>query len=175
MNNQKYSPEYLLKQTAGARASLLAVLIFTVVNLAMLLLNTGTYFLFSASVPFFLTRFAWGMDQDMYYLGLTSNSIGMYTYIALVISAVILVLYLLCWLLGKKFPGWLIVALVFFIIDTVVLLVVSLLLEILTENILDLVFHGLIVFQLIQGISANYKLEKMIAEFDPSDPDHISF
>ena len=35
MNNQKYSPEYLLKQTAGARASLLAVLIFTVVNLAV--------------------------------------------------------------------------------------------------------------------------------------------
>ena len=85
MNNQKYSPEYLLKQTAGARASLLAVLIFTVVNLAMLLL------------------------------------------------------------------------------------------EILGKTILDLVFHGLIIFQLIQGISANYKLEKMIAEFDPSDPDHISF
>ena len=175
MNNRKYSPEYLLKQTAGARASLLAVLIFTVVNLAMLLLEIDMYFLFSASVPFFLTRFAWGMDQDMYYLGLTSNSIGMYTYIALVISAVILVLYLLCWLLSKKRPGWLIAALVFFIIDTVALLVVSLLLEILTENILDLVIHAWVLFELIQGISANYKLEKMIAEFDPSDPDHISF
>ena len=70
---------------------------------------------------------------------------------------------------------WLIVALVFFIIDTVALLVVSLLLEILTENILDLVIHAWVLFELIQGISANNKLEKMIAEFDPSDPDHISF
>ena len=170
MNNQKYSPEYLLKQTAGARASLLAVLIFTVVNLAMLLLEIDMYFVFSATVPQYLTAFCMGMDFEKGYLGF-----GPFTAIALVVSAVVLVLYLLCWLLSKKRPGWLIAALVFFIIDTVVLLVVSLLLEILTENILDLVFHGLIVFQLIQGISANYKLEKMIAEFDSSDPDHISF
>ena len=170
MNNQKYSPEYLLKQTAGARASLLAVLIFTVVNLAMLLLEIDMYFVFSATVPQYLTAFCMGIDIGQGYLGF-----GPFTAIALVVSAVVLVLYLLCWLLSKKRPGWLIAALVFFIIDTVVLLVVSLLLEILTENILDLVFHGLIVFQLIQGISANYKLEKMIAEFDPSDPDHISF
>ena len=93
----------------------------------------------------------------------------------IVAAAVILVLYLLCWLPSKKHPGWLIAALVFFIIDTVALLAVSLLLEIPRETILDLVFHGLIIFQLIQCISANYKLEKMIAEFDPSDPDHISF
>lgn len=170
MNNRKYSPEYLLKQTAGARASLLAVLIFTVVNLAMLLLEIDMYFVFSATVPQYLTAFCMGIDIGQGYLGF-----GPFTAIALVVSAVVLVLYLLCWLLSKKRPGWLIAALVFFIIDTVVLLVVSLLLEILTENILDLVFHGLIVFQLIQGISANYKLEKMIAEFDPSDPDHISF
>ena len=170
MNNQKYSPEYLLKQTAGARASLLAVLIFTVVNLAMLLLEIDMYFVFSATVPQYLTAFCMGIDIGQGYLGF-----GPFTAIALVVSAVVLVLYLLCWLLSKKRPGWLIAALVFFIIDTVALLAVSLLLEILTENILDLVFHGLIIFQLIQGISANYKLEKMIAEFDPSDPDHISF
>lgn len=170
MNNQKYSPEYLLKQTAGARASLLAVLIFTVVNLAMLLLETDRYFLFSASVPQYLTAFGMGFDMGLGYL-----SFGPFTAIALVVSAVVLVLYLLCWLLSKKRPGWLIAALVFFIIDTVALLVVSLLLEILTENILDLVIHAWVLFELIQGISANYKLEKMIAEFDPSDPDHISF
>ena len=168
MNNRKYSPEYLLKQTAGARASLLAVLIFTVVNLAMLLLETDRYFLFSASVPQYLTAFGMGFDLGLGYWGF-----GPFTAIALVVSAVVLVLYLLCWLLSKKRPGWLIAALVFFIIDTV--LVVSLLLEILTENILDLVIHAWVLFELIQGISANYKLEKMIAEFDPSDPDHISF
>lgn len=170
MNNQKYSPEYLLKQTAGARASLLAVLIFTVVNLAMLLLEIDMYFVFSATVPQYLTAFCMGIDIGQGYLGF-----GPFTAIALVVSAVVLVLYLLCWLLSKKRPGWLIAALVFFIIDTVALLAVSLLLEILGKTILDLVFHGLIIFQLIQGISANYKLEKMIAEFDPSDPDHISF
>ena len=170
MNNQKYSPEYLLKQMAGARASLLAVLIFTVVNLAMLLLETDRYFLFSASVPQYLTAFGMGFDLGLGYWGF-----GPFTAIALVVSAVVLVLYLLCWLLSKKRPGWLIAALVFFIIDTVALLVVSLLLEILTENILDLVIHAWVLFELIQGISANNKLEKMIAEFDPSDPDHISF
>lgn len=170
MNNRKYSPEYLLKQTAGARASLLAVLILTVVSLAMLLLEIDMYFVFSATVPQYLTAFCMGIDIGQGYLGF-----GPFTAIALVVSAVVLVLYLLCWLLSKKRPGWLIAALVFFIIDTVALLVVSLLLEILTENILDLVIHAWVLFELIQGISANYKLEKMIAEFDPSDPDHISF
>lgn len=162
-NAQKLSPEYLLKQMSGARSSLLVVLIFTVVNLAMLLLDSGRYFLFSASVPYYLTAFGMGMD-----MGFGSDGIGTFTLVALGISAVILVLYLLSWLLSKRRPGWLVAALVLFILDTLALVGLSLAMDVLAESIMDFVFHGWVVIELIQGISANGKLKKLVAEFDPN-------
>lgn len=164
-NAQKLSPEYLLKQFAGARSSLLVVLIFTVVNLAMLLLDSGTYFLFSASVPYYLTAFGMGMD-----IGMGADGIGTFTLVALGISAAVLVLYLLSWLLSKKRPGWLVAALVLFILDTVALVLACLALDALVDSVMDFVFHGWVIISLIQGISANGKLRKMIDEFDPNDP-----
>ena len=48
----KNSREYLLRQVANGRYSLLLIVILTVVNLIMTILDTNTYFLFSASVPY---------------------------------------------------------------------------------------------------------------------------
>lgn len=45
----KNSREYLLRQVANGRYSLLLIVILTVVNLIMTILDTNTYFLFSAS------------------------------------------------------------------------------------------------------------------------------
>lgn len=161
MNNNKreVTPEHLLKQLAGARSSLLLVLVFTVVNLVMLLTDAGRYFLFSASVPYYLTAFGVGMDYGMGYTG-----IGPMTMVGLGISAATLVLYLLCWLLSKKRPGWLVVALVAFTLDTLALLGLSLALDMLTGNIMDFIFHAVLIWELFQGISANKKLKKMIEE-----------
>ena len=167
MNNkkaQKLTPEYLLKQIYGVRHSLLIVLIFTLVNLVMLLLDGSTYFLFSASVPYYLTAFAMGMDMGMGYEG-----IGTFTLIALV-----LVFYLLCWLQCKKRPGWYVAALVAFILDTLALVGLSLMLEMVTDNIMDFVFHGWVIISLIQGISANRKLRKLVEEFDPDADELLS-
>ena len=49
----KNSREYLLRQVANGRYSLLLIVILTVVNLIMTILDTNTYFLFSASVPYY--------------------------------------------------------------------------------------------------------------------------
>lgn len=158
----KTSPEYLLQQIAGARSALLVVLIFTVVNLVMLLLDSGTYFLFSASVPYYLTAFGLGMD-----IGMGESGIGTFTLISLGISAVMLLLYLLSWLLSKKRSGWLVVALVAFVLDTVALVLVCLAFDAVTDSIVDFLFHGWVILQLAQGIIANRKIRKMIREFDP--------
>ena len=155
----KNSPEFLQKQVAGARSSLLLVIVFTVVNLAMLLLDSGTYFLFSASVPYYMTAFGMGMD-----LGMGEAGIGTFTLIALGISAVVLVLYLVCWLLSKKRPGWIVVAFVAFILDTLALLGLCLMMDMLVDSIMDLVFHAWVVVSLMQGIIANGKLKKLPAE-----------
>ena len=155
----KTSPEYLQKQAASSRSSLLIVLIFTVVNLAMLLLDSGTYFLFSASVPYYLTAFGIGMD-----IGLGASGIGTFTIIGLAISAVILAWYLLCWLLSKKRSGWMVAALVTFLLDTAALVALCLAMDALAESVMDLVFHAWVIWVMIQSISAGKKLKNLPAE-----------
>lgn len=151
----KTTPAYFARQIAEGRYALLLILIFTVVNLAFLLLDTGRYFLFSASVPYYLT--ALGILMDV-------SGFGVYTTTALVISAVILVVYLLCWLLSKKRGVWLTVALVLFILDTIGLAVAAFtLLEEPASCILDLVFHILAIVALVQGVVYSGKLKRHLA------------
>ena len=125
----KNSREYLENKMKSARHSLLLVIIFTIVNLVLLLADGNTYFLFSASVPFYLTVFGMGMDAEM--------GISVFTTTALVISAVILAAYLLCWIFSKRKVGWYTVALVLFIIDTALLVLMALSFDVLADSIMD--------------------------------------
>lgn len=150
----KNAPEQLLNRINSGRHTLLLILIMTVVNLLLLLLNSDTYFLFSASIPYYLTLFGMVFDEM---LG-SIHPIGLLTIIALVISAVILGLYLLCWILGKKRRGWLIAALIFFSVDTVGLIVLSLLVED-YSGIVDLVIHVFAVISIASGVRAYSKLK----------------
>lgn len=155
----KNSREYQVRKLATARSSLIVVIAFTVINLILLLTESNTYFLFSASAPSFLTAFGMGMD-----IGLGNPGIGVYTTTALVISAVIVAAYLLCWILSKKRSGWFVVAAVLFIIDTVLLVLLSLSVDTLRENIVDLIFHAWVLVELFQAIAAAKKLKNMPAE-----------
>ena len=148
----KNSSEYLLKQIAGGRYSLLLILIFTVVNLVLLLVDSDRYFLFSASVPYYFTAFGIGMDSAL------SGGIGTFTITALVISLLILAVYLLCWILSKKRTGWLTAALVLFCVDTVGLLFLSYIFE--TSNLLDFLLHAWAIYSLANGVYCAGKLKK---------------
>ena len=119
----KNSREYLLRQVANGRYSLLLIVILTVVNLIMTILDTNTYFLFSASVPYYLVFVGMGIENG--FVNGAWNVKGTLTYTGLVIALVIVAVYLLCWLLSKKRAGWLTAALVLFIIDTVALVVIT--------------------------------------------------
>lgn len=155
----KNSPEYLAKQVAGGRYSLLLILIFTVVNLILLLVDANRYFLFSASVPYYFTAFGMGMDSVI------SDGIGTYTITALVISVLILGVYLVCWLLSKKQVGWLTAALVLFSIDTVGLLFFSfIIMESPLSNLLDILLHAWAIYELAYAIRCAGKLKKLSAQ-----------
>ena len=160
----------LRRQSDSGRHTLLMVVVLTAVNLVMLVTDAGRYFLFSASVPYYLTAFCLGMDGG-------AGGIGQFTTVALVISAVIVAAYLLCWFLGRKKSGWYVVALVMFAVDTLVLLALAVLLDILAESIMDLVFHGVVVFSLLQTILAERKIKKAAVAENPAyvDPwDQVS-
>ena len=151
----KNSPSYLEGRLSSARYSLLLVILFTVVNLVLLLTQSDRYFLFSASVPYYLTAFGMGMDQGV------GGSV--FTVTALVISALILAAYLICWHQSKYHWVCTIIALGLFAIDTILLVVIVMNLELLRENILDLLFHAWAVTELVRAVIAQRKLQTLPA------------
>ena len=157
-NNPNETPrQKLTRQYASGRSTLLSLVIFSAINMVLLLLISETYFLFSATVPYYLTAFCTSLDDLM---GGAFFTVG-----AVVISLIILGVYLLCWGLSKKHPGWLVAAFIFLIMDSLALVVVSLLIpDLLLSSILDLVFHILILVSVGMAVSANGKLKTLPPE-----------
>lgn len=162
----KNSPEALMAKAKSGRHSLLLIIIFTIINLVMVLLDSGTYFLFSASVPYYVTLLFKALENG-FSSGAWVN--GPATIGALVFSFVVLTLYFLCWLLSDKHRGWLITALVLFIIDTIAMMVFCrLLYDDPLPNVVDLVFHMWAIVELFQAIRARKKLQQL--PFPKEDP-----
>lgn len=160
------SAEYLNSKIGGGRHSLLLIVAFTVVNLLMVVLDSSTYFLFSASVPYYLTLYSKGIDNNFVDGPWPEN--GPVTIVALVVSGVILLLFLLCWLLSKKRTGWLIPALVLFVLDTLALAWCTF--NIVNDpagNIVDFVFHIWAIWELCLAIRCGSKPKKL----PPQTPD----
>lgn len=166
----------------NARTNLLITIAFTLVNIILLIVDGSVYFLFSAYIPYSLvssSKFLCGLYPAEFYeeLGYDVNSIEFLPeaafYISLAIAAVILVVYLLCFIFSKKNRyGWLIAALVFFAVDTVLMVLGFDFSSFDIYTILDVVFHAWIIFILVKGIMAGLKLSKLpvtevAAEFVP--------
>ena len=148
----KNSRAYKEQQINGARSSLLLTLALTLVNVVLLMVNSNTFFLFSVFVPYELIHFGRMMDAGL---------VGSNTIVSLIVAAVILVVFLLSWLLSKKKPGWLTVAVVLFALDTAALLYFTFTMSADPGgNILDIGLHAYVLFQLIQGCVNAAKLKK---------------
>ena len=140
----------------AARSNLLLMLAFTAINVVLTIANSGYYFLFSASVPFFFAQLAvagWGYDT-----ALLVESV--------VILVAVMALYLVSYLLSKKRPGWMIVALVLFALDTAFLTIELVLWQ--YFDLLEVLFHIWILYYLIRGVSAIGKLKQMPPEEVPA-------
>lgn len=158
----KNSREYLLRQVANGRYSLLLIVILTVVNLIMTILDTNTYFLFSASVPYYLVFVGMGIENG--FVDGAWNVKGTLTYTGLVIVAV----YLLCWLLSKERAGWLTAALVLFIVDTVALVVITFALyDSPMGKLVDFLLHIWAIVELIQAVRGSKKLRALPPTEEP--------
>lgn len=149
---QNRTPRELLEQQFKAsRSNLLLMVIFTVINIVLLYVGSETMLLFSASIPYFAVA-----------LGVFGGSFELFV-IGLIVAVVLITLYFLCWLMSKKHPRWLIVALVLFILDVLAMICFFLLAEE-ASGIVDVLFHGWVLCYLIIGISSAAKLKKMPAE-----------
>ena len=168
--NQQAQPfsqrQQLERQYASARMNLLWVVLFTAINIVLLVSNSYTYFLFSAFIPYAIVDY--GMIVCGKYPADFYGDLSQYQFfdttvlvVLIAVAAVICVLYLLCWIFSKKRRvAWLIVGLVFFALDTVFMLLGG----ISADRILDIVFHGWVIISLTGGIIAHSKLKKLPAE-----------
>lgn len=150
------TPRELLQQKyKNARTYLLIIILFTVLNVVLLITGSDTMMLFSISVPYYAVVMGYFMgEQTMLVTGC-------------VIAAVMLVVYLLCWIFSKKRTGWLVAALVLFIVDTLVMGGMYLLASE-ASGIMDVLIHALVLYYLIVGIHSAAKLKKMPPEKVPT-------
>lgn len=126
-----------------ARSNLLALMILTAINVAMALLGQDTYFLFTnylAYVPAVYAAVFHVVSGD-----------GIYLAMGIILPLLVLVPYFLCWLLSKKRRGWMITAMLLFILDTGIL-TGSLVSDFSAARLPDLFFHILILFYLIRAV-----------------------
>ena len=149
----------------AGRYALLLIVVLTAVNLVLLLTDNGQYFLFSASVPYYLTFLALGLDNG--FTPLRWSEIGRLTKAALGISVGTLAVYLLFWLLSRKRPGWLLGALVLFVLDTAALVGLSFLLVGKPwMDPMDLFLHIWAIVELGKAVAAHSRSKKA----PPKDP-----
>ena len=152
-----------------SRHNLLIVIVFTLINLVLLVTGGNSYFLFSAFLPYYM------VDLGMYLCGKYPAEFYAFEganpefmditvlYIVLAIAIVVLSVYLLCWILSKKNRvGWLIFALVWFGIDSIMMLLMAG--SAIADYIIDIVFHAWVIISLANGIRSYYKLKKLPEE-----------
>ncbi|MBO5066023.1 MAG: hypothetical protein J6D06_07925 [Clostridia bacterium] len=143
--------------------NILLVVVFSAINIVMLATNSGSYFLFSAIIPYFIVDYGmfWsGMYPAEEYVGIAETDLmdSSFFAITIVVAVVMILAYLVCWLFARKMKvGALIAALVFFIIDTVGMFYLY---DITSDFVLDIVFHGWVIVSLIIGIVTYFKVKK---------------
>lgn len=151
---EKGSQAYYERQVSMGRSTLLVVLCLTAANLLLLLSNTNFYLLFSASVPYYLTILARGYDLAAF--GAVNQT---YTWAAVAVSAVVLGLFLLFWLMSKKNSNWLVPGLVLFGFDSLCLLLMCrFIFGGFADSLLDLCMHGWVIYELAVSIRAARRL-----------------
>ena len=143
----------LEQQYKVSRMNLLLVLAFTFINMILALAKASFYMLFSASIPFELTVLGVLMADD-YGIGFTVFLFGL--------SVVLLLPYLLSFIFSKKHFAWMIAALVWFSLDSVLFLILVVMAGGWDFSILlDFFFHAWIMFYLINGVRYGYKLRQL--------------
>ena len=150
----------------SARVTLISVLVFTLINIVLVVCKSSVYFLFSAYIPYMMSVL--GMIYCGFYPAEFYGEEEMEQLfdkpmlaVFLIIAAAILGQYLLSWFLSKKHGGWLIFALVVFSVDTLAMFLLS---DLQLDSILDIVFHGWVIFSLSRGIWGYSKLKKLPPE-----------
>ena len=156
MRNQTQSSSLTPRQAAqrkfnSARSNLALVIVLTLINIALFAFGSDTMMLFSATVPYFAVIFGVVIGEPVFLA------------VCIAVAVISIGLYVLCWLLSKKRRGWMVAALVFFIIDSLCMVGFYILAEDIS-GILDVIIHIWVLYYLIVGVRAGAQLKKLPEE-----------
>ncbi len=171
--------EKLEKRYNSARYDVLLMVILTIVNIVLVFAESDTYFLFSITVPYLCAVdgivFSGVLSPEFYEaIGLGGVELLGVPYLIeeLAIAAVILALYVACYILSKNNKvGWLIGAAVLLTLDMIWFIWEGLLLD----SILDAIIHIVLLVYLVIGIAAHYKLKKLAPEGDVIEGEAVAY
>jgi len=133
-----------------ARNNLLAVILFTVVNLFLSAFNADLTFLFSATLPQFVFAVVKAIDPD------TGSNI--FIIAGLIIAFITIIPYFIFWILARRARGLILAALIYFGMDSFLLIILVLDMESKASFLLEIVFHVWILYYLITGVTAWFKM-----------------
>ena len=151
MNQHNNNSDMARQKYATARVNLLLLVAFTLLNIIMLVVGSDYFLMFSATVPYFAVL-----------LGMIDET-GMMLIPCVAIAVIGLISYFLCWLLSKKNYGWMVAALVLFVVDTLALVGVYILVGDFS-GIMDLLFHAWVLYYLLVGVTYGKQLQNMPEE-----------
>lgn len=134
-----------------ARGNLILMIGASLLNIILFVAGEDIMLLFSATVPY-VTAMAGVLSENSVVLT-----------VCLAVTAVILLLYFLCWIFSKKQYGWLIAAMVLFGLDTLFLIGLYIFAQD-ASGILDFIFHIWVFYYLVVGVRQGIRLKQMPAE-----------
>lgn len=168
--SQREELEYKFK---ASRSNLLFAVIVTAINLLLLLVGANFYFLFSITTPYLLVSLGMVLcglyPEELNYEELTDvlpleNSVFV---VLLIIALLLLSFYFIAWLFSaKRKTSLLVVALVLFLGDTLLALLFY---GISFDSLIEMLFHAWIIYYLVSGIIASYKLNRLPPEENGSE------
>lgn len=161
-NNGLLPPEKVRYNTG--RSVLLLTLLFTVLNCVILAAGGDSYYLYSLMMPYriiFYGLYLTGKLPADYYEPTETQFLdpGLF-YAALAVSAVIIALFLISYILSKKKVGWLVLGLVMFAVDCVYLAIIYIMYGFALSDIIDVLFHVWCLISLVTGVICGYKIKK---------------
>jgi len=160
--------EQLIKKFRNSRSNLLLLVIITAINVILYVSKSDISFMFSAFAPMYVLlchtilnfdgAFPSPDNPDYDFKG-TINIEG------IVFAIAIIAIFFACYLLSKKYRSFILVALILFIVDTLILVWVAIKrYGFDTDMLVNLAFHAWILYYLINGVIAWAKLRKFSLE-----------
>ena len=149
----------------SARYNLLLVVVMTAINIVLLMFGGGSYFLFSATLPYSLAidgMYMTGRMPDDWYTDWPEGYQFLdtsYMTVMMLIAVAIILVYLACFFFSKNFKaGAMIVSAVIFVLDTLYLVLFY---GVGVDSIMDLLLHAWVLYYLISGSVYGIKLKKL--------------